>query len=747
MNSEGQHPVSLRAGSNLVRDPSGATMWWNGDDHLRDFQAEQDRESPLTRYLQTLYRRRWVVIACIAIAIGFAMFATMTTTPLYRATMTLEVAREASKVVDMQGVEPTMAAPSQEFYQTQYGLLKSRSLADMVVRRLKLSENPTLLYGYGGKPPTTATSRAQREQRAADVVAANLTVTPVRASSLVSIAFDSPDPQLSARVVNALGESFIESNLARRFNASAYARRFLEGRLAAVRKRLEDSERKLVEYASQQRIINLDNGGNSNSSTAAGGQSLAGAELAALTDSLAAARADRVAAEARFSQTPRNSDLANTQALQDPAISNLRAERARLSSQYSKALQTYRPDYPDMVATRAQIADIDQQIARMARQVGGSIRTDYEVARQREAQLQARVDGLKNNVLDVRRRSIQYDIIQRDADTNRSLYEGLLQRYKEIGIAGGVGNNNVSVVDKARVPKSPYTPKPMLNLIVGLLVGLLAGLFFAFLVDQLDESIIAPDSLEADLGMPLLGAIPLIDKNVEAREALEARTSPLSEAYLSAQTALRFSTRDGAPKSLLVTSSRAHEGKSTTALAIARNFATLGQSVILVDGDMRDPSVHKMLGLRNERGLSDALVGDADIEHLIQNGGSERLWVVTSGSLAPNPSELLAGPRFAQFIAHLLERVDHVVIDGPPVLGIADAPLIASYVNGTLFVIAAKGTRRKEVRLALRRLAKVQAHVIGAILTKFNARSTGYGYGAGYDYRYGSGKVSLLRSE
>lgn len=715
---------------------------------LDQFLASQDAETPLTQYIGILLRRRWLVLGMILAGLAVGLFLAMTTTPLYRATATVEIAREASKVVDLKGVEPSSSGNNQEFYQTQYGLLKSRSLAEQVVRNLRLDDNDGFLYGYSGGAPADqngadrAAIRKKLQSRAASIVQKHLTITPVRNSGLVSVSFDSPDPEISKKVANAIVENFISANLARRFDASAYARQFLEERLAQVRAKLEESERSLVAYATRERLVNVDEAtAGTNGQSIGQTRSLAAADLGALNTELATARAERISAEARFTQA-RSGGGTTTEALADPAVTALRSLRAQLFAEYSKGLAKFKPDYPTMVAQKQQIDEIDRQITGQSSGIARSVRGTYLAAVEREKALETKVNGLKDNVLDQRSRSIQYNIFQRDADTNRTLYDGLLQRYKEVGIAGGVGTNNVSIVDKAEAPRAPFTPRTMLNLLLGLLAGSLLGGLLAFLIEQLDESIVAPHDLEQKLGIPLLGSVPIVGEGEKPLELLDDRKSALSEAYLSIQTALRFSTSHGAPKSILVTSARASEGKSTTAVSIARNFATLGRKIILIDGDMRNPSLHRLLGLSNKQGLSDALAGANDIARLMQPSGYDNLTVVTAGPLPPNPAELLAGTRLADFVTELLKTFDHVVIDGPPVMGLADAPLIATAIEGTIFVIAAKETRAKAARISLRRLSDTHAHISGAVLTKFDARQVGYDYA--YSYEYGGTKKTGL---
>lgn len=724
------------------RPPEGRQLGANGNSDPTPSALLQDerRESPLTHYLQVLVRRRWFIVASVLLAVTLAVYINATTIRLYRSTGSIEIAREAARVIDADDGSAKPAFYSQEFYQTQYGLLKSRALAELVVRKLNLTNNPTFMYGYSGRDPEErpralgAEQRKALERTAARVLMANLTIEPTRSSSLVSISFDSPDPELSARIVNTLSESFIEQNLARRFAASSYARKYLEDRIAQTRARLEESERKIVDYARSQRIINLDAPAQREGGGTTASPSLVGSELGALSGALNTAKAERIAAEARYNQARQSGPLAAAEGLTDSTITTLRGSRAELMGEYSKLLARFEPEYPAALALKRQIDEIDRQLRAQGGNVLASLRSNYEAAAAREAQLQAQVDGLKEGVLDLRSRSIQYNIYQRDADTNRSLYDALLQRYKEIGVAGGVGTNNVSIVDVALPSGGPIKPRTTMNLLLAVMLGLFLGAALAFLVEQLDQSIMAPDDLEWKLGIPLLGSIPRLPESENLLEALEDRRTPLAESYLSLFTALRFTTSHGAPRVIFMTSSRAAEGKSTSSVALARNFAQLGKRVLLIDADMRDPSIHHILKLTNSGGLTNVLAGAEDLQRFIQPGPHEKMAVMTAGPIPPNPAELLAGPNLPLAFEKLLNTFDHIVIDGPPVLGLADAPLIANYAEATVFVIASKQTRTKVVRVSLRRLADVNARIVGAVLTKFDAKTSGYSYAYSYEY-------------
>lgn len=400
----------------------------------------------------------------------------------------------------------------------------------------------------------------------------------------------------------------------------------------------------------------------------------------------------------------------------------------------------FQPDYPPAQAIQRQIVQMDRAIAAEEQRVSGTLRQNYQSSLTREQDLERRVNALKSGVLDFRQRSIQYNIIQRDADTNRQLYDALLQRYKEIGIAGGVGVNNISVVDSAELPERPSSPRLFLNLALALLGGLALGAMAALLLEQLEQGISDPKLVETMLGVPLLGTIPRTDVDNVVSE-LQNPKSVLYEAYLSLQTTLSFATDHGVPRTLSVTSTQPGEGKSTTSYALARLLARTGRSVVLIDGDMRSPSVHHELGIRNEAGLSTYLSSNAGLADVVQPTDMEKLSVVTAGQQPPSAPELLASDRFAQMLTELRERFDHVVIDAPPVMGLADAPIVGGHVEGMIFVIQSHATHQNMVRVALERLEIANVTVFGAVMTKYNPGNGHYGYGYGYGYEYGKPAV------
>lgn len=719
-----------------------------GDDRpqlARSDVASAAGPGPIILILRIAKRRKWLLLGSLIVAAILGLLGTLLMTPQYTATATLEIQRETNRIVEVRGVQQESGPTDLEFYQTQYGLLRAQSLGERVATNMRLYQNADFFAMFGAddvaasireapRSTPSPTLRQERIRRAADILLQNVSVSPTRLSRLVDVQFTSPDASFSADVVNAWTRHFIEMTLARRFEATAHARRFLEQRLEQLRQRLEESERALVGYAAQQRIVNIPSTVTSSGETGltTTERSLVAEDLSTLNQALNEAIAERTAAQSRL----RSAGGSTTEALQNQAISTLRARRAELAAEHARMLTQFEPEYPPAQAIQNQIRELDRSIAREESRIRSTIQGTYEAALSRENALRARVEGLQSDLINLRGRTIQYTIHQREVDTNRQLYDALLQRYREIGVAGGVGINNISVVDAANVPARPSSPRLLLNLIVALLVGGVAGAGLALALEQVEEAISDPNDVERMLGLPLLGTVPMSGGDPEAE--LEDRKSALVEAYLSIQTSLAFSTDHGIPRTLTVTSTRPGEGKTTTSYALARSLSRTGRKVVLIDADMRSPSLHHIFNLPNNKGLSNFLTGDNDVAGMMHPGPADGISLMTAGPSPPNAAELLVGDRVTKLTQKLLEMFDHVIIDVPPVMGLADAPLVASQVEGVVFVVESHVTRASIAKVAIGRLQDAQARVLGVLLTKFESRRAHYGYG--YDYGYGYGE-------
>jgi polysaccharide biosynthesis transport protein len=715
--------------------------------------GEQSLAPPLLlQYWQVVLRWKWVILGIIISSLVLGFVATLLATPKYTAKARIEISRSQKNVTKVEGLDSDDGGRDLEFYQTQYALLEARSLAERVVRQQRLASSTAFFKAHGidggagsetsgGARPASLNDREENQKMAISLLLGSIKIVPVRGSALVDVAYTSASPQISAQIADAWAQQFIAASMDRRFASTADARSFLEGRLADLRTRLEQSERDLVAYASQKGIVSLGRSTGADGKTQSE-RTLIAANLEALNIALAAATADRIAAESR-ARSGANKELAVDPLIASGATSQLRQKRAEVAADYAKLMVQFEPGYPAARALAEQMRILDASIIREEtrltnRETGRSSNTrttDYKAAVQRESELAFRVETLKRRLDLQQQDSIQYNIYQREADTNRQLYDALLQRYKEIGVAG-VGTNNIVIVDTAKTPSGPSSPNLLLNLLIALFSGLGLAAVVTFVLDQIDEGLREPSQVYRLLQVPLLGSVPDVEGG-DALAMLNDAKSSVSEAYLSIRSNLAFSTDHGVPRAFMVTSTRPAEGKSTSSLALASVLGRTGKRVLLLDADMRSPSMNEFLGCENKVGLSNFLAGDNDWQRLVQSTKVKGLSLMPAGPTPPSAAELLSSDRMLMLIRQLQESFDHVVVDAPPILGLADAPLLSRAVEGCVFVVEAEGVALRGIKASLGRLNAVHAHVFGVVLTKLQQRQSGYGYGYGHGYGYG----------
>ncbi len=692
------------------------------------------------RYLAIFLKHKGLILAsCIGILMLSIAF-TFLMTPIFRATTSIQIDRQSMEVVDVKQLQPDEGgAQGVEFYQTQYELLASRALAERVVSTLGLAEDANynvetkslietvreMIVGTEEGTGLVEESPSDKQRLVVDkILEKQLRVQPVRNSRIVKISIDHPNSAVAQRVANGYADAFISDSLDRRYNATSYARKFLEEKLQQLKLKLEDSEKQLVKYAEEQGIISLNNDKN-----------LSAADLEKLNDKLAEARSERIKKELAWKQAQKSTGFGLKDILDSKAVQENRRLRSELAAKYQQKLAIYKPAYPEMIELRNQIKELDRSVQTEVEAIKNSIEAEFLAAREEEDTLTVQLETSKAEVVDQRNRSIDYNIIQREVDTNRQLYDGLLQRFKEIGLTGGVGTNNVSIVDKATIPLLPVSPDLVFNAGLGALAGLILGLLLALWFDYLDDTYKSPEDVEREMGVSVIGVIPKPKDGVDVDQELLNARSGMSEAIRSLRTGLQFATSDGLPRTIVVTSSKPAEGKTTTTISLARSLAQIGLNVLLIDGDLRNASVHKRLRCPNEVGLSNLLTASRSPDECVQMTDTEGLMVMTAGPLPPNPAELLSGTRMSELLAMAQQSFNVVLVDGPPVMGLADAPLLSSATQATILVIAANETRKGIVKVAHRRLILARANVIGALLTKFDSAQVGYGYGYG-EYEY-----------
>jgi len=698
-------------------------------------EGEFSSEPPaIEQILAAILGHRYWVLGAITGALLLGLLFTFLATPQYTSTVRLEILPDSPVSTSVEGARDADLVTDVAFYNTQYSLLESRSLAERVVRAGNLAADKEFLEAFSIDGSTENLSSRQRIEVSNSIVAIlldRLTVAPVRSSSLVDISFATPSPRLSMKLANLWATQFVQANIDRRFAATSDARKYLEARLETLRQNLETSERALINYATSKGIVTIASETDSAGKTQT--ETLVGSDISEVSKALARAREARIAAESELNNT-----MTGTAQINAPTISMLRQKRAEIEAELARLRTIFEDDYPAVASLRAQLNNLDRSLnVETSRSTQGN-REAYNAAVRREKQLTQELDRLTGDYNRQQRESIEMAILQREVDSNRQLYEGLLQRYKEIGVAG-VGTNNIAVVDRAKLADRPSSPNLKLNLAVALLMGLGLAAVIVFLLEKMDSSIRDPHDVQNRFGLPLLGAIPAhADFNILS--ALTDKKSVTYESYFSVMTNLSFLTEHGAPRSMMVTSSQPGEGKSSSSLSVATVLAATGKSVILVDADLRNPSLNRYLELQKAEGLSHYLTGEENIDKLIVPLPALGFSIMPAGRTPPNAAEILGSERFGALIDRLLGKFDHVLIDSAPLLGLADAPLIARRVEGVLFVIEANSTRNRSIGAALARLRMSGAKIFGAIVSKVGVKNQIYAYGYGYDYGYRYGR-------
>lgn len=699
----------------------------------------------LLQYWRVAWRWKWVILSIVSISMVLGLVLTLLATPQYTSTTRIEISRERQNITQVQGLESERAGQDLEFFQTQYSLLEARSLAERVARALRLNNNDAFFEAHGVVPvgegdaassATSARSLAEaRSKQVVDLLLEHVSISPVRGSALVDVGYTSASPTISAMVADAWGKEFIAQSVDRRFASTLAAREYLEDRLNEYRQRLEQSERAAANYAARKGIVKLSSTRDAEGNTTSE-RTLVSDQLENLNRALAEATAARMAAAGRANAGPATGETLNS-----TTLSALRERRALVSAEYSKLRVQFDPAYPAAEALQEQINAIDRAIASERALISDASSGAYRAAAQHETELSQRVAALKSQLGAESQDSIQYNILLREADTNRQLFEGLLQRYKEIGVAG-VGASNISIIDEARVPQSPSSPSLPLNMALALVAGLgLAGLA-AVALEQIDEGLRAPSQVTQQLGLPLLGSVPVLEDE-DALAQLRDVKSDLSESYLSIRSTLAFATAHGLPRSLSLTSTRPAEGKTTSSIALATMLGRTGHRTLLIDADMRSPVIAAALGVPGRRGLSNLLSGEDDARAFVQRTADWPFDILPSGPTPPNAAELLSSDRMAKLIEKLQNDYRTVIVDSPPILGLADAPLISRAVESNILVVEANGVAVRGLQSALSRLHGVHANVLGVILTKLDEQQAGYGYGYGYSYGYGEREVAV----
>jgi len=723
---------------------------------LQRYYLHEEQEVHLRDYWRLILKHRWTVLTFfVIITTTFAIY-TVTLTPTYRATTTIKIDQQLPKILSFQDIgSPDSVAQGAEYMGTQHKILQSRGLAKRVMTVLKGSGQSILvgeqssstemksgLLSWLTSPlrwQTSITPQAtdpglaaqQADSRSVEALLGMLAVEPVRASSLVRISLSTPSPQLSARLANTWAKAFIDQNLEMKYNATTQASEWLSKQLQDVLKKLEESETKLHTFAKEKGILAIGDK-----------KDFVTTKLADLSEALTKAQGERITREALYRQSQGLGFESIPLVLENSLISSLKNEYYKLESEYQRLSETYKPDYPKMVRMREGMHQLKRRLDGEIRRVVQAIKEEYEAALRKEKLLQAAVNDQKGLATKLSQDFVQYDILKREVDTNRQIYASILERLKQAGVSQGLAASNIQILDMAEIPQVPFSPNKTRNILLGLILGLTVGIGMAFFFDYLDNSVKSPEVLERSLGIPSLALIPTLSVVTSPKEikgtqngkpvfelvAQRDLRSILTESFRNLRTSILYSSAGSPPKSILFTSAQTGEGKTGISINTAITLSQLGGTVLLIDGDMRRPACHRFLRIPPKPGLSDYLTGHADLPSIIKRTDVPHLYCLPAGTIPVNPAELLASSRMKETIDLLSQRFDYIIVDSPPVLGVADALILSTLVKGVILVTHGGVTPREMVQRALKNLIELNAPVLGAVLNNIDIRGNGYPY-------------------
>ena len=721
------------------------------------------QDAHLLDRLGVLVRHRKLIAAVFGLTVGIMMLQTYSTVPTYRSHAQILIQDErATAVSALKQTDPAFWADPEPYYKTQYNILRSRGLARRIVRKLEIQNVPEFagrlpqprgplaaVAAVRGRlknavaaivslvrpsaPATEARAPDESAEEAGYVGAliGRIQVMPLQGTRLVDLYFDAADPAFAVRAVNVLAEEYVEQNLELRLQNIDKTLVWLTAELQKQQAKVTSSEQALADYRSAQNAISLDDR-----------QNIVVARLNSLNESVTRARTTRAQKEALYNQV-RSVDPASDAILHVPAVAasqavievrtrltGLEADRARLTSRYG-------PQHPEMVKLEGQIQQARQQIGAEAAKVVQQLRSDYQAALAEERSLSGSLEEQKTAAMDLDRKSASYSVLEREAETNRQVYQQLLQQEKELRVISNSRANNVQIMDRAD-GAGQIAPTPRRDWMMAMLLGVVLAVGLALGVEYFDDTIKTPEDVSHRLKLPLLGIVPAV-----RGDKLPVLTGPvphdLGEAFRSLRTSLVFTSAGEGPRVIAVTSTQPLEGKTTTACNLAAALALGGARVLLIDADMRRPGLHKAMGMHNTVGLSHLLVGQARVRDAVQRTTEPNLFVITAGRVPPNPSELIASERMKAFLLKLKSGpFEWVVIDTPPVLAVTDSVILSQLVAGMVFVIGAEMTRRMHAERALETLAHGKPHIFGAVLNRVDFDANKYYYSRYYGYQYKS---------
>ncbi len=750
----------VQANKSIVREMLPADI--GSTSGPRTYPELASQESAIRDYLRVLLKRKWTVLACLFTVFAVVAIASLKMTPVYEASGSIAINKPDSSL----GNFNNSTTFNLDYYdptelETEVKILQSDLLALQVVKDLGLDRRPE----FGGKAAPSPSSLdlapdpLQTDPSRTSALLANfrgsLKVTLAPNTKIIEVHYSSPDKQLAANVVNKLMEDYTENNFKSRFDSTMQAEDWLKNQLVDLQMKVENSQQKLVQYQKEHEILGIDEK-----------QNITTAKLDELNKALTAAESERMDKESvyRLVESGDTDTIASAASALDAAgtggtsastlLESLRSKKADLKIQAAQLNTQFGPSYPKLAQLNSQLKEVDAQIVLETKKVAGQVRGQYMAAVQRENLLHDALEKQKQEENKLNESAIDYSILKRDLDSYRQLYEGLMEKMKEAGVSAGLKSNNFRIVDVARVPTYPIEPNIPRNLAFAFLLGLTSGVGLAFLQEGLDNTVRTSEQARLISGLPALGMIPLPSKTAReganpkrlviasSKEAVEmvAQARPhsqMAESYRALRTSLLLTNLGAPPKVIMITSALPQEGKTTTSMNTALVLAQKGIRVLLIDADLRRPSIHKILGMGPRSGLSNVLTGSATLQQTITRSSIlPNLSILPAGTPPPNPAELLASANMRDVLEELRGQYDHIVLDTPPTLSVTDAVVLSPRADAIVLVIRSGQTTKQALRRSRDILTQVNAKVSGVLLNAVDLSSPDYYYYYEYQSKY-----------
>jgi capsular exopolysaccharide synthesis family protein len=730
------------AGEALTVIPAPSVLPWD----------QVPREPHLLDYLIILRKHQWLIITFLLTVVTVVTIASFKMKPVYEAAARVEIDKESQNMSPFPDSNSFGEFEDSENYiETQSKILQSETLALATIKSLDLARYPE----FGGKPAIAVHEGAiARRPAILGAFLGRLSVKRVPNSRLIQVGFEAEDPQLAATVVNAHLQNFVEENFRSKYDATTRASNWLSAELEELRIKVEKSEDARIAYERENQIWQIDEK-----------QDITTQKLADLSKAVTDAQTDVAEKEALYRMALSGNVDALPAARGNEVISGLVKRKSDLDESYAEALAQYGPNYPKVLRLADQQKEVDINLADARKTMVASVGIEFETAKSHQELLQEALDKQKAEANDLAEKLVQYHILQHDAESNKQLYDGLLQKLKEASIMAGLRSNNIRVVDPAMAPAGPSRPQKARNIVLAFLVGLVGGIGLALFREYLDNTVKSPDDIEALTGLPSLAVVPSLPglPSTQGRLSRLAREaapqsasgprvellsyiqpkSQISEAFRALRTSLLLSQADHPPQVILVTSALPREGKTTAAVNLAVTLAQLGDRTLLMDSDLRKPGIRRALNLTGgkEVGLSSYLAGVSTLDEvLMPHPTINNLVALTTGPVPPSPADLLSSHRVREAITDLRHRFKFVVIDSPPVMAATDAVILSALTDGVLLVVRSGETPKEAFTRTRDLLAAVKCSLLGVVLNAVDSSAPDYYYSYRYyPYAYGYG--------